>query len=131
VCCPSPWRIVVLGYDQCVELQRQLKVWQSGSAHRRPTGYARQTGEGSSIFEALRYCQNSSTRRRLPCPLPAAPEQEFTLMLVRSRVENDALDGDKVTTVSHSDEQCLMKCSVWLSAERALRVEAHVRQIEG
>ncbi|WP_236727036.1 MULTISPECIES: hypothetical protein [Sphingomonadales] len=52
-------------------------------------------------------------------------------MLVRSRVENDALDGDKVTTVSHSDEQCLMKCSVWLSAERALRVEAHVRQIEG
>ncbi|MFC4194739.1 hypothetical protein ACFQFS_10705 [Novosphingobium lubricantis] len=63
--------------------------------------------------------------------MPAAPEQEFTLMLVRSRVENDALDGDKVTTVSHSDEQCLMKCSVWLSAERALRVEAHVRQIEG
>jgi len=52
-------------------------------------------------------------------------------MLVRSRVENDALDCDKVTTVSHSDEQRLMKCSVRLSPERALRMEADVREIQG
>lgn len=116
MCCPSSWRIVVLGYDQCVELRRQLKDWQARSAHRCPTSYASQTGEGGSIFEALRYCENSSTRCWLPCPLPAASEQELAPMPACFRIENDALDCDKVTTVPHSYEQGLMKCSVRFSA---------------
>jgi hypothetical protein len=109
-------QIVVFGYNQCVELTRQFKERQAGSAHRCPTSYTSQTGEGGGIFEALRYCENSSTRCWLPCPLPAASEQELAPMPPCSRIENDALDCDKVTTVPHSYEQGLMKCSVRLSA---------------